>query len=153
MNILNTLKNFGYFPEILNLARTQRKGMSFESYSHLNISGKYPTFLVHGLKYFVILNAHFAGHSNISDISPKYLWWEAHNHCKCQHCLFEKECRGHRHRELEPVNCNVRTFTKAKDRKKSIGIFLLCQDCTVSYLNFAIDSALERASKKLFDIE
>ena len=37
--------------------------------------------------------------------------------------------------------------------KKSIGIFLLCQDCTVSYLNFALDSALERALKKLFDVE
>ena len=156
MNILNTHThtNFGYFPEILILARTQRKEMSFESYSHLNILEKYPTFLVHGLEYFVILNAHFARHSNISDISPKYLWWEAHNHCKSQHCLFEKECCGRRHRELEPVNCNVRTFTKAKDRKKALVYSYFAK--TVQFLTFrkfALDSALERALKKLFDVE
>ena len=41
--------------EILNLARTQRKGMLFESYSHLNISGKYPKCLAHGLECFLFL--------------------------------------------------------------------------------------------------
>jgi hypothetical protein len=61
INNLNTLKMFGYFPEILNVTETQSKGMLIESYYHLNISGKYPKFLAHGLEYFVILNAHFLG--------------------------------------------------------------------------------------------
>ena len=57
-HLVGTPKNFGYFPEICMVAGTKGKEMLFESYSHLNISGKYPTFLKHGLGGIYIVNEH-----------------------------------------------------------------------------------------------
>ena len=53
---LGTQKKFAYFPEIWIVAGTKGKEMLFESYSHLNILGKYPTFLKHGLGGMYIVN-------------------------------------------------------------------------------------------------
>ena len=49
---------FQYFPEICMVAGTKGKEMLFESNCHLNISGKYPTFLKHGLEDIYIVNEH-----------------------------------------------------------------------------------------------
>ena len=57
-HLLGTQKKFGYFHEICMVAGTKGKEMLFESYSHLNILGKYPTFLKHGLGDIYIVNEH-----------------------------------------------------------------------------------------------